>query len=147
MLKISTNPHEPGSGIGARRKNGDSVVLRGETISQLRTVRKVLIKMARHFQLPMAELGDFLGVDRINLTNRDLLDCLSTVPDPYAEVDFAAAIEAWRRDFKIGHRVLANDPSIEEIMIVWVIASQPNEPILGRRRATAWPNDLPKHGR
>jgi hypothetical protein len=101
MLKITTDPRASGSGIGARRKNGDQVFLRGENIKQLRTVRKVLIKMAQHFQLPMAELGDFLGVDRINLTNRDLLECLSTVPNLYSEVDFAVAIEAWRRDYKI----------------------------------------------
>jgi hypothetical protein len=118
MLEITTDPHRPGSGIGARRKNGDKIYLRGETIRQLRTVRKMLMKLSRHYGLPMIAFADFAGVEEINTTNEDLIECLSTVPDPYAGVDRRVAVEAWQRDWRICNRVLRQDPTIDQLLTV-----------------------------
>jgi hypothetical protein len=118
MLEITTNARAPGSGIGARRKNGDKIFLRGETIHQLRTVRKLLMKLAHHYNLPLAAFADFAGIEEINAENADLIDCLSTVPDPYAGVDKRVAMEAWQRDYRICERVLAQDPTIDQLLAV-----------------------------
>jgi hypothetical protein len=119
MLEITTNPHRPGSGIGARRKNGDRIYLRGETIRQLRTVRKLLMKLSRQFGLPLAAHADFAGIEIIkNVTNNDLIDCLSTVPDPYSGVSPRQALIAAMRDARICHRILAQDPTLDQLFSV-----------------------------
>jgi hypothetical protein len=87
MLEITTDPHRPGSRIGARRKNGDKVFIYGNVTRQLRTVRTILMKLARHFDLPLADFAEFLGIEEINVSKEDLIQCLSAVPDPYSGVE------------------------------------------------------------
>jgi hypothetical protein len=120
MLVITTDPRAPGSGIGARRKNGDRIYLRGENIRQLKIVRKVLMKLAKHFDLPMATFTDFVGLEHINTSNEELLECLSTVPDPYAPVDERVAMVASTRDFKIANRILSRprQSTLEQLLAV-----------------------------
>ena len=119
MLQITNDPHAPGSGIGARRKNGDRIYLRGEARQQLRKVRKVLMKLARHYNLPLIAFTDFAGIEEINASNEDLVDCLSTVPDPYSGVERREAMTAAIRDSRICERILAQgDASIDQLLAV-----------------------------
>jgi hypothetical protein len=139
MLEITTDAHRPGSGIGARRKNGDKIYLRGETIRQLRTVRRVLMKLAKHYGLPLNTFAEFLGVEMINATNDELLDCLSTVPNPYSGVDLRVAIAASNRDWRICNCICARDPTIEQLVTVsaqqedWQVFWRCNHPDVGMR--------------
>ena len=120
MLEITTDARAPGSGIGARRKNGDRIYLRGETIRQLRIVRKVLMKLSKHFDMPMSTFAAFLGLDQINATNDEMLHCLSTVPNPYDErvTDLRIAVAASNRDWRICEYVCARDPTIDQLVTV-----------------------------
>jgi hypothetical protein len=143
MLEITTDPHAPGSGIGARRKNGDKIFLRGETIHQLRTVRKLLMKLAHHYNLPLVAFADFAGIEESNAENTDLIECLSTVPDPYAGVDRRVAMEAWQRDWRICNRILQQDPIIDQLLAVsgnqqdWMTWWRCNHPDAGMRSLLA----------
>src|SRR6266566_1897086 len=118
MLEITTDPLRPGSRISARRKNGDKIFLYGETIRQLKTARKVLMKLSKHFDLPLATFTDFVGLEMINASNYELIECLSSVPDPYAPVDLRAAMVASSRDFKIVNRILSRprQSTIEQLL-------------------------------
>jgi hypothetical protein len=118
MLEISTTQQAQRMGTPVRRRNGDRVYLFGEHRRQLKTVRKILMKLSQHYGLPMATFADFIGIERINTTNDELIDCLSNVPDPYAEVDLRAAMVASTRDFRICERVRAQDPTIEQLLTV-----------------------------
>jgi hypothetical protein len=122
FAEITTDPQPHGHnyvGIGARRKNGDRIRIFGETKRQVKAIRKLLMKLGQHFGLPMANHADFVGIERINAANDDLIDCLSSVPDPYApDIDMQAAWIAWRRDWKICNRILAQDPSIDQLLSV-----------------------------
>ena len=120
MLVITTDPRAPGSGIGARRKSGDKIYLRGKPIQQLRIVRKILMRLAKHYAMPLATFADFVGIEMINATNEELIECLSTVPDPYAPVDERAAMIASTRDFKIVNRILSRprQSTIEQLLAV-----------------------------
>jgi hypothetical protein len=120
MLEITTDPLRPGSRISARRKNGDKIFLYGETIRQLKTARKVLMKLSKHFDLPLATFTDFVGLEMINASNDELIECLSSVPDPYAPVDLRAAMVASSRDFKIVNRILSRprQSTIEQLLAV-----------------------------
>jgi hypothetical protein len=120
MLVITTDPRAPGSGIGARRKNGDKIYLRGKPVRQLRIVRKILMALSRHFDLPLATFDDFTGLEHINTTNDELIECLSTVPDPYAPVDERVVMVASTRDFKIANRILSRprQSTLEQLLAV-----------------------------
>jgi hypothetical protein len=145
MLEITTNPLRPGSGIGARRKNGDKIYLRGETIRQLRIVRKILMKLSKHFDLPMATFAAFPGLEMINASNDELLACLSTVPNPYDDRvdDPRIAIAASNRDWRICNCVQARDPTIEQLVTVsaqqedWMTFWRVRHPDAGMRERLA----------
>jgi hypothetical protein len=119
MLEITTEPG--GFGTPVRRRNGDLVYLCGEARRQVKAVRKLLMKLARHFgRLPMIDLADFRGLDQINATNDELIECLSSVPDPYAPVDLDAAMVASTRDLKIADRILSRPrtSTIQQLLAV-----------------------------
>jgi hypothetical protein len=119
MLVITTDPRRSGSSIAARRKSGDKVFIYGNVTRQLRTVRKILMKLSRHYSnLPMIAFAGFAGVEEINVTKEELLECLSAVPDPYSGVDVRIAMEAWQRDWHICERVLKQDLSIDQLLAV-----------------------------
>jgi hypothetical protein len=121
--------------IGARRKNGDRVYIFGETKRQVRAIRKLLMKLAKHWGLPMANHADFIGMAGINATNEEMLDCLSSVPDPYAGVDLRTAFVAWRRDLNLTDLILRQDPSVPQLLAVtdnqedWLVFWRCNCPV------------------
>jgi hypothetical protein len=135
MLEITTEPNRFGSRVSAHRRNGDKVYLGGEARRQLKTVRKILMKLAGHYGLKMIEHADFLGVERINATNDDLVECLSSAPDPYSGVDLRAAMVAWRRDLNITNQILHQDPSVDQLLAVcdnqedWLVFWRCNCPV------------------
>jgi hypothetical protein len=58
FAKISGDPHAREGGsfvrISARRSNGDKVYIFGETVRQVKQIRRMLMKLARHYgDLPM----------------------------------------------------------------------------------------------
>jgi hypothetical protein len=122
FAEITTDPHRCHSDfcrITARRKNGDHVLIYGQTKRHAFAIKRILMKLARSFRvIPMADLADFIGLQGINATNDELIDCLSAVPDPYAEVDRSAAVIAWKRDWNICERVRAQDPSYKHLIAV-----------------------------
>src|SRR5260370_3607244 len=90
------------TGIGARRKNGDRIRIFANNLRQCRTLRKILMKLAKHYGLPLAQHADFDGIGMISATNDELLTCLSPFPcDPYCGVHLHAALVAWRRHLHI----------------------------------------------
>jgi hypothetical protein len=134
MLEITTNPS--GFGTPVRRRNGDLVYIYGECRRQLKTVRKLLMKLSRHWGLPMKHLADFAGLEGIgNAGNDDLIDCLSSVPDPYSGVELRAAMIAWKRDLNITDLILRQDPSIPQLLAVsdnqedWLVFWRCNCPV------------------
>jgi hypothetical protein len=122
FAEITSDPHPSCHsnyiGIGARRKNGDRVYVFGECRRQIKAVRKLIMKLGRHLGLPMKDLADFRGLGMIAAENDDLIDCLSSVPDPYAGVDLRAAFVAWKRDLNITDQILHQDPSIPQLTAV-----------------------------
>ena len=146
MLQIHTNPNPiPFVHIVARRKNGDRVYLFGEAQRQLRTIRKVLMKLARHYDLPMIAFTEFPGLEMINASNDELLACLSTVPNPYDDRidDPRIAIAASNRDWRICNCVQARDPTIEQLVTVsaqqedWMTFWRVRHPDAGMRERLA----------
>jgi hypothetical protein len=125
LVEITTNPHPSHHGgasfnrITARRKNGDKAFVFAATKRQCLAIKGILMKLARHYgPLPMITFADFIGVERINASNDDLIECLSAVPDPYAQVDLRAAMVATTRDFRICERVRAQDPTYKHLLAV-----------------------------
>ena len=122
FAKITTDPHDHPSGsfnrITARRKSGDSVFVFGESLRQVRTIKRILMKLARKFNEPLIHVADFVGVERVTATPAELLACLSSVPDPYAGVDPSDAADASVRDARIIQAILAQRPTIEQIFTV-----------------------------
>jgi hypothetical protein len=120
--KITTDPHDQPSGnfirITARRKNGDSVFVFGESLRQVRTIKRILMKLARKFNEPLTHVADFVGVAQIKATPAELLACLSSVPNPYADVNPSEAADASVRDARIIQAILAQSPTIEQIFTV-----------------------------
>jgi hypothetical protein len=120
--KITTNPHDQPSGnfirITARRKNGDSVFVFGESLRQVRAIKRLLMKSARHFNETLLEVSNLSGLGQIKTVNDELIACLSSVPDPYAPVDRQDAADASVRDARIIQAILAHDPTIEELFRV-----------------------------
>jgi hypothetical protein len=104
--------------IPVRRKNGDRVFVTGDNRKQLKAVRALMIKLARHFKAPLIQVADFYGLDQINTKTEDLLACLSSAWDPDSSVDLDIAYAAYRRDLEITNIVLARDPSITQLLIV-----------------------------
>jgi hypothetical protein len=104
--------------IPVRRKNGDRCFVTGDNGKQLKAVRALMIKLARHFRAPLIEVADFYGLDQINTKTEDLLACLSSAWDPDADVDLDIAYAAYLRDLEITNIVLARDPSITELLVV-----------------------------
>jgi hypothetical protein len=118
MFKITTDPHGDGSRVTARRRNGDIVYIFGQTRRQMMAIRKLLMKLGRHYDLPMSHLADFWGIEEINATNEELLECLSLVPDPYCGCNPRQALVAAMRDARIIQRVLARNPTLEQLFTI-----------------------------
>jgi hypothetical protein len=142
--KITNDPHDAPSGsfnwITARRKN-DRVYIFGETKRQCLAIRKLLMKSARHFNETLLEVSDFFGLDEINTTNAELLECLSSPPDPYSGVNVREALVAAMRDARIIQRVLTQNPTIEQLFTIqasnydWGLYFRCNHPtVAGRER-------------
>jgi hypothetical protein len=93
------------------------------------------MKLSRHYGLPLAAHADFAGMHMINADNDNLIDCLSSVPDPYAGVDLRAAFVAWRRDLNVTDLILRQDPSIPQLTAVsdnqedWLVFWRCNCPV------------------
>jgi hypothetical protein len=104
--------------IPIRRKSGDLVYVTGDNRKQLKAVRALMIKLARHFKAPLIQVADFYGLDQINTKTEDLLACLSSAWDPDADVALDIAYAAYLRDLEITNIVLARDPSITQLLIV-----------------------------
>jgi hypothetical protein len=123
LLEI-TSDRRAFTSLPVRRKGDQVVYVTGETKRQTRAVRKLLMALARRFGLPMIAFAEFAGVEKLNAANEDLIDCLSIVPNPYpsglrwSEAELETAKRAWMRDWKICNRVLAQDPTIEELLAV-----------------------------
>jgi hypothetical protein len=100
-----------------RSKRG-LVFVTGDSRKQLKAVRALMIKLARHFKAPLIEVADFYGLDQINTKTDDLLACLSSAWDPDADVALDIAYAAYCRDLEITNIVLARDPSIPQLLIV-----------------------------
>jgi hypothetical protein len=122
FLEVRTDPHPkcPGSfnRISARRRNGEKVYLFGETRHQLKAVKRIIMRLSQKFGLPLIAQADFVGVEKLGAENADLIDCLSSPPDPYAGVDVRQAMTAWLRDVRICDSILAQEPTIDEILSV-----------------------------
>jgi hypothetical protein len=107
------------TGIGARRKNGDHIRIFADNLRQCRTLKRILMALAKHYGLPLAQHANFDGIGMIRATNDELLTCLSPFPgDPYSGVDIHAAFVAWRRDFNITNLIMAQDPTIPQLLAV-----------------------------
>jgi hypothetical protein len=102
----------------ARRKNGDHVHILGQHKQQVFAIRRILMKLARKYALPMIHLADFTGLQGIATNNDELVKCLSEVPDAYAEVDMHAAVVAWKRDRNICDLILRHDPDCVQLIAV-----------------------------
>jgi hypothetical protein len=139
FAEITTNPKKKISNftrITARRKNGDQCFIFGQDKSHVFAIKRILMKLARSFRvIPMADLADFIGLGGINTTNEELINCLSVVPNAYAGVDLHAAVVAWKRDYHITARVLAQNPSVDQITACsdnqedWVVFWRCNCPV------------------
>jgi hypothetical protein len=122
--KITTDPHDEPGGSGsynritARRKNGDHVYIFGQTKRQCMAIKRLLMKLARHYDETMIKFADFFGVDEIAATNADLIECLSPVPDPYSGVNPHQALIAAMRDARICERILGQPNTIEQLLTV-----------------------------
>jgi hypothetical protein len=120
--KITTDPHDTPDGsylrITARRRNGDRCFVFREGKQQVKAIRKILMRLARHFNDEMIRLADFYGLDEVKTTNAELIACLSSVPDPYAGVDPREALIAAKRDLHICMQIMAQDPSLDHLMAV-----------------------------
>jgi hypothetical protein len=121
--------------IPVRRKNGDRVYVTAGSRQQLKAVRGLLMKLAKHFRAPLIECADFYGLGAINTANETLIAALSVVPDPYAPgIDFDLALTAYHRDLAITDKILAQDPSIPHLLAVnnnqydWVVFLRCNHP-------------------
>jgi hypothetical protein len=129
--------------IPVRRKNGDRVFVTGDNRKQLKAVRTILQKLARHFRAPLIEVADFYGLDRINTKADDLLACLSSAWDPDSDVALDIAYAAYKRDLEITNIVLARDPSITQLLIVknnqldWCVWWQRHHPSPSVRQSLA----------
>jgi hypothetical protein len=135
MFKITTDPHGSGSRVTARRKNGDIVYIFGQTKRQMMAVRKLIMKAARHYDLPMIHLADFWGIEKINATNAELLECLSVVPDPYCGCDPRQALIAAMRD------ALEQLFTIQESNYDWGVYWRCNHPTEAGRQRFARDNE------
>jgi hypothetical protein len=129
-----------------RRKNGrqvDQVYVTADNRTQLKAVRGLLMKLARHFRAPLIECADFYGLGAINTANETLIAALSSVPDPYCGVDFDLALTAYHRDLAITDKILAQDPSIPHLLAVnnnqydWVVFLRCNHPSAAVRQRFA----------
>jgi hypothetical protein len=124
------------TGIGARRKNGDRIRIFGDNLRQCRTLKRILMALAKHYGLPLAQHANFDGIGMIAATNDELLTCLSPFPgDPYSGVDLHAAFVAWQRDLNITNLILAQNPTIPQLRKVsdnqedWLLFWRVNCPV------------------
>jgi hypothetical protein len=119
--KISEDPHAEDSNytrISAHRKNGDKVYVFGEGTRQVKAIRTILMKLARHYNKEMIHLADFFGLEEVRTTNAELIKCLSSVPDPYCGCDPTDALIAGKRDLNICMQIMAQDPTLDHLVVV-----------------------------
>jgi hypothetical protein len=115
--------------------------------TSLATIRKLLMKLGRAYDLPMSHFADFWGIEKINATNAELLECLSVVPDPYCGCDPRQALIAAMRDARIIQRVLARDPTLEQLFTIqesnydWGVYWRCNHPTEAGRQRFARDNE------
>jgi hypothetical protein len=80
---------------GARRANGDTVFITGDSRSEVEHCRRLLMKLARRHHLMMIEVAELAGVPTGRMAKMPALALVETTSAPLAEVETRlAAIHA-----------------------------------------------------